>query len=59
MKKIMFTEVMRPRSSSGVSSWRSVWRTTMLTVSAAPLTASSTSDSGSHGETPKPATAAP
>ena len=39
MKKIMLTEVMRPRSASGVMSWRSVWRITVETRSARPVEA--------------------
>src|SRR5207248_599275 len=39
-KKSMLIEVMRPRSASGVWSWRIVCRRTVLTVSEAPLAAS-------------------
>jgi hypothetical protein len=42
LMKVALTALTRPRISSGVSSCTSVWRTTMLTMSAAPLTASAT-----------------
>ncbi len=58
-KKIMFTAVIRPRISSGVSSCRTVWRITMLTVSAAPETASSANESQKIREAPNPAIAIP
>src|SRR2546430_7803813 len=53
MKNIMFTEVMRPRSWSGVRNWRRVWRITMLMGSAAPGTASIKRLRGNQGGTPK------
>jgi hypothetical protein len=53
MKKIMFTEVMRPRSSSGVRVWRMMLRSTMLTVSAAPESARHTKASTKVGARPK------
>ena len=39
MKNTMFTPTIRPRSRSGVSSWRIRFLNTMLTVSAAPVAA--------------------
>src|SRR5204862_364077 len=59
MKKIMFTLVMRPRSLSGVMSWRIVWRMTVLTVSAEPETASIRSESQYVCDRPKTTVAAP
>ena len=59
MKNIMLTDVIRPRSSSGVRSCRTVCRMTALTVSAAPEAASAKSDNGNQLETPKTAMATP
>ena len=43
--KTELTALTRPRMASGVSSCTSVWRTTMLTMSAAPPMANAASDS--------------
>ena len=59
MKKIMLTEVMRPRSSSGVSSCRSVWRMTVETRSASPHRASATKVSVYERERPYTTVARP
>jgi len=48
--KVEFTALTRPRMSSGVSSCTSVWRTTMLTMSAQPPIASMTSESQNVAE---------
>ena len=45
--------------SSGVDSCTSEMRITMLTMSAAPITASATIDSGSHAEKPNTTVATP
>ena len=47
-----FTALTRPRMASGVSSWTSVWRTTTLTMSAAPETASAAIDSQNTVDSP-------
>ena len=52
-KKNIPTETMRPRISSGVSRLRMAPRTTMLTVSEAPFTASMSSESQKAVESPK------
>ena len=52
MKKIMFTEVIRPRSASGVLSWRRVWRITVEITSARPVAASASRVSGKLRERP-------
>ena len=54
-----FTALTRPRMSSGVSSCTSVCRTTTLTMSAPPLTASATSESVKSRENPKTTIDAP
>ena len=59
MKKIMLTEVIRPRRRSGVISWRSVWRITVEMASAKPVAASATSVSEKLRERPKTIVAAP
>ncbi len=59
MKNIMFTPVIRPRRRSGVSSWRSVWRITVETRSARPVTASATSVSAYERDSPKTTVATP
>ena len=59
MKKIMLTEVIRPRRRSGVMSWRMIWRMTVLTVSAAPVTASISEREPVCRESPKTIVAAP
>ena len=50
--KIALTALTRPRISSGVSSCTSVWRTTTLTMSTAPLMNSATIDSQNQCERP-------
>ena len=59
MKKIMLTPVIRPRSSSGVSSCRIMLRITVLTVSAAPTAARQSSVSQKVCDSPKTTVAAP
>ena len=59
MKNIMLTDVIRPRSSSGVRICRRVCRITMLTVSAAPEMARANRESGNQAEAPNTAMAAP
>lgn len=49
----------RPRMSSGVSSWTSVWRMTMLTMSAAPVAASAANDVAKLLDAPKTTVAMP
>ena len=53
MTNIMFTEVMRPRSSSGVDSCMMVCRNTMLIVSKAPVRNSAAKVSQKLDEMPK------
>ena len=57
--KTRFTADTRPRSSSGVSSWTTVWRITTLTLSSAPATKSAASESQNHVESPKTMIASP
>ena len=59
MKKIMLTEVMRPRRRSGVMNWRSVWRMTVEIESARPVPASARSVRGKLREKPKTIVEAP
>jgi len=59
MKKIMFTDVMRPRSRSGVTSCRIVCRRTVLTESATPTAARASQDSQKSREAPKTTVASP
>ena len=59
MKKIITTELIRPRSSSGVSVCRMMLRMIALTVSAAPEIASRKKLAQNQGEMPKSATEAP
>ena len=51
--KTISTAVTLPRSSSGVTSGRIVWRRTTLTMSTAPPAASARSDSHIVSERPK------
>src|ERR1017187_1101764 len=51
--KIIFTALTRPRISSGVPSWMTVWGTITLTISRAPNAASAASDSARFRERPK------
>ena len=53
LMKTISTAVTRPRSWSGVTSGRIVWRRTTLTVSTAPPAASAASDSHMVSERPK------
>ena len=53
------TALTRPRIASGVSSWIIVWRTTTLTMSAAPVTHSAASDSANEVDRPKTSVARP
>ena len=57
--KTRFTADTRPRSSSGVWSWTTVWRITTLTLSSAPATTSAASDSQNHVDSPKTMIASP
>ena len=59
MKNTMFTPVIRPRSRSGVSSWRTMLRMIMLTVSVAPVSARHTNVSQNERDTPNTIVAAP
>ncbi len=59
MKKIMLTDVILPRSSSGVTSCRTVRRTAVETTSAAPVAASAANVSPTFLERPKTIVAAP
>ena len=59
MKKIMFTEVMRPRRRFGVMSCRIVCRRTVLTESATPTAASASQDSQNRREAPNTTVANP
>ena len=56
---VEFTALTRPRISSGVSSWTSVWRITTLTMSAAPLSASAASDRTKSVDSANPSIARP
>jgi hypothetical protein len=51
--------VIRPRSRSGVSSWRTTFRITMLTVSAMPVSARQANVNQKVREKPKPTVASP
>ena len=53
LMKTISTAVTRPRSSSGVTSGRIVWRRTTLTMSTAPPAASASSESQTVSESPK------
>ena len=53
------TALTRPRMASGVSSWTRVWRTTTLTMSAAPDTDSATNDSTKLEDAPNATMARP
>ena len=55
----MFTPVMRPRNRSGVSSWRTMLRMIMLTVSVAPVIARQTNVSQNDRDKPKTTVARP
>src|SRR5688572_10920682 len=59
IKNIMLIDVMRPRRWLGVTSCRIVWRKTVLTVSAIPVTASINQENQYTVETPKAAVATP
>src|SRR5262245_54521083 len=59
MKKTIFTPIMRPRSRSGVSSWRTILRITMLMVSATPVSASAANVIQKLREKPKMTVASP
>ena len=59
MKNTMLTPVMRPRSRSGVSSWRMTFRMTMLTVSVAPVSARHAKVSQNDREIPNTSVASP
>src|ERR1017187_2531531 len=51
--KTTFTALTRPRISSGVESWMSVWRTITLTMSHAPISANAASERASLRDKPK------
>ena len=53
------TALTRPRIASGVSSWIIVWRTTTLTMSAAPVTHSASIDSANEVDSPNTSVARP
>ncbi len=59
MKNTMLMPVIRPRSRSGVSSWRTMLRMTMLTVSVAPVSARQQKVSQKDREMPKMTVARP
>ena len=59
MKNTMLTPIMRPRSRSGVSSWRTMLRMTMLTVSVAPVSARQANVSQNDRERPNTTVARP
>src|ERR1017187_8744629 len=59
MKKIMFTPVIRPRSASGVTSCRTVWRTTVEIMSESPTRASAANVREKLRERPKTIVVAP
>ena len=59
LMKTISTAVTRPRSSSGVTSGRIVWRRTTLTMSTAPPTARARSESHIVSERPKTIIVAP
>ena len=59
MKNIMLMPVMRPRSRSGVSSWRMMLRRTVLTVSVAPTSARQVKVSQKERENPNTTVATP
>src|SRR6185503_2346942 len=59
MKNIMLIDVMRPRRWFGVTNCRIVCRNTVLTVSAAPVTASINNENQNTVETPNAAVAKP
>ena len=57
--KTLFTAETRPRMSSGVSIWISVWRTTTLMLSRAPITNMAASESQKFRDNPKTIVATP
>ena len=57
--KIELTAATRPRMASGVSSCTKVWRVTTLTLSAAPVTASASSDRPKCSDRPNTTVATP
>ncbi len=59
MKKIMFTPIILPRRRSGVSIWRTMFRMTMLTVSATPVSASAANVIQNERERPNATVARP
>ena len=59
MKKIALTDVIRPRSRSGVISCRSVWRMTVEIASERPTAASASSINQKLRASPKRTVAAP